>query len=144
MISDKLIAKLIGHDRSGIRCEQMVEKESNLTEMSKVISSFGKHSRKIKDLHSDRRFGARILLGCINPRPITNSSDYINDDQQYIPYYIESGKKVNLLALLFLYLRDTIRDTRDGSKRIKSYIPLGRLISNILTGSQLIYSLTDD
>lgn len=37
VISEKLIAKLIGHDGSEIRWEQMVEKESNLIEMSKVI-----------------------------------------------------------------------------------------------------------
>lgn len=144
VISEKLIAKLIGHDGFGIRCEQMVEKESNITEMSKVIFSSGKHSIKIKDVLPHIKVWARILLGCVNPRPTTNSSDYINGDQQYILYYIKFGKKVNLLALLFQNLRDTMRNTINGSKRTKSYIPLGWLISDILMESQLVDSLTDD
>lgn len=48
VISEKVIAKLIDHDGSGIRYEQMVEKNLNITEISKVILSSGKHSRKIK------------------------------------------------------------------------------------------------
>lgn len=51
MISNKLIIKLIGHDGSGIRCEQIVEKESNLDQWSKLIFSTGNKSIKIKDLH---------------------------------------------------------------------------------------------
>lgn len=51
---------------------------------------------------------------------------------------------MNLPTLLFENLRDIVRDIRDGSKRTKSYIPLGRLISNILMENQLIDSLTDD
>lgn len=46
VISEKLIAKLIDHDGSGIRYEQMVKKDSNITEMSKVIFSSGKPFRK--------------------------------------------------------------------------------------------------
>lgn len=51
---------------------------------------------------------------------------------------------MNLLALLFQHLRDTVRDTRDGSKRTKSYILMGRLILDNLMEVQLIDSLTDD
>lgn len=121
-----------------------MENESNLTEMSKMIFATGKHSSKIKNLLPYFKVWARILLGCIHPRPSTNSCDYINGDQQYILYYIEYEKKVNLYALLFQHLRDTVRETRDGRKRTKSYIPMGRLISDILMESQLIDSLTDD
>lgn len=63
VISEKLIAKLIGQDGSRIRCDQMVETESNLTEMSKVIFDNGKHSSKIRNLLSHLKFWARILLG---------------------------------------------------------------------------------
>lgn len=144
MISEKLIAKLIGHDGSIIRCEKMVENESNLTEISKVIFSSRKHSSKVKDLLTHLKVWARILLECIHPRTSTNSSNYINGDKQNIHYYIESEKKVNLHALLFQHLRDTVRYTRDSSKRTEGYISMGRLISNILMESQLIDSLTDD
>lgn len=51
VIFEKLNAKLNGNDMSRIICEQMVEKESKLTEISKVISVSEKHSSKIKDLH---------------------------------------------------------------------------------------------
>lgn len=51
---------------------------------------------------------------------------------------------INLLpALLLQHIRDTIRDIRDGRKRTKVYIHMGRLISYILMESQLIDSLTD-
>lgn len=80
-IFEKLIAKLIGHDRFGIKCEQMVEKESNLTEISEVIFVSGKHSRKMKDIHPKLKVWARILLGFVHHRKSTNSSDYITGDQ---------------------------------------------------------------
>lgn len=62
VISEKLNAELIGNDGSRIRCEQMVEMESNLTEISKVIFVSGKHSRKIKDLHPKLKVWSRIPL----------------------------------------------------------------------------------
>lgn len=125
VIFEKLIAKLIGHDGSGIRCEKMVEKESNLDKLSEVIFTTRKNSRKIKDLHPHLKVWDRIILRCINPRPVTNSSYYINGDQQYILYNIGTRKKVNLPALLFQNLRDTIRDTKDGSCHTPNFsIPL--------------------
>lgn len=48
--------KLIGYHGSGIRYEQRVEKESNSTEISKVISVSGKHSSKIKGLQPKLKF----------------------------------------------------------------------------------------
>ena len=48
---------------------------------------------------------------------------------------------MNLPSLLFQYLRDTVMETRDGSKKKRFWIPLGRMISNILMESKLINSL---
>lgn len=93
VIYEKLIAKLICHDGSRIRCEQMVEKESNLSEISKLIFVFGKHSSKIKDFHPKLKVWARTLLECVHHRKSTNSSDYINSDQQYALYYISTEKR---------------------------------------------------
>lgn len=143
VITKKLIAKLIGHDGFGIRCNQMVERKYDLIEISKVIFTSGVHSNKIKDILPHIRIWAKILLGCVHHRRSTNSSDYINGDQQYILYYIATKKKVNLSALLFQYLRDMVKETRDGSKNMRNWIPLGRLISNILMESKLIDSLTE-
>lgn len=83
-------------------------------------------------------------MGSVHHRKSTNSYDYINGDQQYVLYYIETEQKVNLPALLFQHLKDSVKETRDGSRNMKSYISLGRMISNILMDRKLIDSLTND
>lgn len=80
VITEKLIAKLIRHDGSGKKCLQMVERNFDLIEISKVIFTFGVHSNKIKDLLPHLRIWAKILLGCIHHRKPTNSTYYINGD----------------------------------------------------------------
>lgn len=45
--------------------------------------------------------------------------------------------KLNLPFLLLKYLRDSIRDTRNNMKP-RNYIPLGRLISNVLVENGLV------
>lgn len=50
---------------------------------------------------------------------------------------------MNLHTLIFQNLRDSVKETEDGSRNMRSYIPLGRLILDILK-SQLIDSLTSD
>lgn len=77
-------------------------------------------------------------------RKSTNSSDYINGGQLYVLYYIATEKKVNLPTLLSQNLRDSVKETRDSSRKMKNYIPLGRLISDILMERKLIDALTDD
>lgn len=144
VIFEKLIAKLISHDGYGIRCEQMVKNESKLADIFEVIFISRNHSRKIKDLHPKLRVWARILLGCVHHRRSINYFDYINGDQQYVLYYISTEKKVDLLTLLFQYLRDRMKETREGSRKMKIWIPLGMMISDILMERKLIDSLTED
>lgn len=79
----------------------------------------------------------KIILGTIYHRPTSNSSDYINPDQKCILYCLHKGLKLNLAALLFKYPMDSIRDTRNNMKPI-TYIPLGRLISDVLIESDLV------
>lgn len=109
-----------------------------------MIFLSGKHSSKIKDLHPELRVWAKIILGCVHHRRSISFSDYINSDQQYVLYYIVTEKKVNLPALLFQHLRDSVKVHKDGRKMTKIYISLGRLISYILVERKLIDSLTDD
>lgn len=116
---------------------------SNLIDISKVIFTFGVHSKNIKDLLPYIRIWSRTLLGYVHHRKPMNYADYINGDQQHILYYISTGKKVNLNSLLFQYLMDMVKETIDGSKKKRNWIPLGRLISNILMESELIDSLTE-
>lgn len=51
---------------------------------------------------------------------------------------------MNVPGILFRFLRDTVKKTRNGSRKIKSWIPHSRLISDILMESKLIASLEDD
>lgn len=95
------------------------------------------NSSKNKELHQNLRVLLKIILGTIHHRPASNSSDYINTDQKSILYFLHKGLKLNLPALLFKYLRDSVRDTRNNMKP-KTYIPLGRLISDVLIESGLI------
>lgn len=81
VITEKLIAKLIGNDGSGIRCKLMGETRSDQVEKAKEISTTESHANKIKNHHSKLRIWARILLGCVNHKRLTNSFDYINIDQ---------------------------------------------------------------
>lgn len=143
VITKKLISKLIRHDGSGKRCYQVVERKFDLIEISKVIFTSGIHSNNIKDLQPNLRIWAKFLLGCTHHGKPTNFADYINGDQQYALYYIATEKKVNLHSLLFQYLRDMVKGTGDRSNKKRNWIPLGRLISDMLMESKLIDSLIE-
>lgn len=69
--------------------------------------------------------------------PASSSSDYINMDQKCIMYCLHKGLKLNPPSLLFKYLRDSVRDTRNNMKPI-IYIPLRRLISDALIESGML------
>ncbi|KAI5435958.1 hypothetical protein KIW84_022401 [Lathyrus oleraceus] len=94
---------------------------------------------KNKELHQNLRVWLKIILGTIHHRPASNSSDYINADQKCILYCIQKGIKINLPTLLFRYLRDSVRETRNNMKP-RSYIPLGRLLSDVF----IEHGLVDD
>lgn len=68
VITERLIAKLIGYDGYRKRCYQMVGRKFDLIEISKLIFTSKIHSNKIKNLQSNSRIWAKILLGCIHHR----------------------------------------------------------------------------
>lgn len=82
----------------------------------------------------------KIIMGTIHHRLASSSSDYIDTDQKCIMYYLHKGLKLNLPSLLFKYVRDSVRDTRNNMKH-KNYIPLGRLISDVLIESGMMAHL---
>lgn len=84
-----------------------------------------------------------ILLGCIHHKPLTKSYDYINTYQKYMLYYLSFGIKMSLSSILFKYMRELVRETRDGSIKPKKWIPLGRLILDILFESKLDQTLME-
>lgn len=100
-------------------------------------------SSKNKEFHQNLRVWMKIILGIIHHCPASNSSDYINTDQKCILYYLHKGLKLNLPALLFKYLRDSVRDTKNHMKP-RNYTPLGRLISDVLIEIKLVDHLMED
>lgn len=85
----------------------------------------------------------KILLGYVHHIPLINFSDYINKDQKYILFYISFGTKMNLPFILFKYLKELVKETRDGSPKARKWIPMGRLISYVLFERKLVQTLID-
>lgn len=57
-------------------------------------------------------------------------------------FFLERGFKLALSAILFKFLRDSIRETRTGSKSKKGrFISNGRLISDLLVKSGFMDNL---
>ena len=111
----------------------MAGKGSDQTIVSKEIFSSRKPSNKIKDLKDYLIIWSKIIMGCINHRKPTSSLDYINNDQQYLLYFIAIKAKVHLPYLLFNHLKTSVREKREEEITKRDWIPLGRLILNILT-----------
>jgi hypothetical protein len=53
---------------------------------------------------------------------------------------LHKGLKLNLPSLLFKYIRDLVKDTRNHMK-LRNYIPLERLISDVLIESGMMNHL---
>lgn len=58
-------------------------------------------------------------------------------------YYLEKWIKMNLPSILLKYLKELIKETRDGVIKLRKWIPKGGFISNILVERQLVKELTD-
>ena len=57
-------------------------------------------------------------------------------------FFLEKGYKLALPAILFKFLRDSIRETRTGTTSKKGrFIPNGRLISDLLVENGLVDDL---
>lgn len=97
----------------------------------------------IKHLHPRIRIWVNILMSCIHHRPSRISPNYINWDQKFMLYYLEKGIKMNSPSILFKYLREMIKDTRDGVLRPRKWIPLGRIILDVMVESQLVKEFTN-
>ncbi|XP_050885576.1 uncharacterized protein LOC127091084 [Lathyrus oleraceus] len=135
VIIEKSIAKLLNMEKTGGKRIYNINPRAKYISQEIVPTIFkqnpeGKTSKN-KELHQNLRVWLKIILGTIHHRPTSNSSDYINTDQKCVLYCLHKGLKLNLPSLLFKYLRDSVRDTRNHMKP-RNYIPLGRLISDVL------------
>lgn len=121
----------------------MIVKKDKIAEIAKVIFKNGKHSSNAKDLHDDLRIWFKIILGCIHPRPSSNSQNYVNTDQKYMLYYMTISDRMNLPLTLFKYLSEIVKETINGGANMRDWIHMGRLISDILFERKLVKKLID-
>ena len=130
VITEKSIAKLLNMEKTGGRRIYNINPRAKYMSQKVILTIFSHNSEgksyKNKELHQNLRVWLKIILGTIHYRPSSSSSDYINTDQKCILYCLHKGLKLNLLYLIFKYLRDFVRDTRNNMKP-ENYIPLGRL-----------------
>ncbi|XP_057418971.1 uncharacterized protein LOC130713198 [Lotus japonicus] len=149
IISEESIAKLLGMEfQQGRRIKNV---EANLPGMRSVVNkviynnwSLEKTKYNIKDLKSEMKIWQKIFIYCIHPR--TGGTDYLNATQKVIMEHISNYKPVCLPFLLFNYLKDCVKKSRtiaSDNKRLISYIPYGRLLSDIFTQNQLVKTLTE-
>ena len=61
MITEDLIGKLIGYNGGGVRCNDMVEKCSDLKTIARVIFTSGHSSSKIRALKDYYRIWLRLF-----------------------------------------------------------------------------------
>lgn len=149
VITEKSIVDLIGHDGKGKRVHKETITVKRDADISPVIFKEGTNfadekGPSAKDLTNNLWVWFTIILGCINHRPSTNNSDYINTRQKIMLFLLEKGVKLGLPSLLFKFIRDSIRESITGgsSKKARNkFIPNGRLISDILVESGMVDEL---
>lgn len=121
----------------------MLAKKEKMAEIAIVIFLDGNPSSNAKKLYHHLRVWFKIILDCIHHIPSTNSLDYINTYQKYMLYYLPIGTKMNLPFIPFKYLRVMVKEITNGSYKLIKWIPLGRLISDILFESKLVKNLME-
>lgn len=109
--------------------------------MVATIFQDGKDSTYVKNLYINLKIWFAIILGCKHHRPSTNSYDYVNADQKYMLFFISSRIKLNIPAIMFNYLVEILKETRDIGSKHRKWIPMGRLIYEILMERRLMESL---
>jgi hypothetical protein len=141
VITEKSIAALLNMEKAGGRRIYNINPRAKYIahEINPTIFKLNTEGNpsKNKELHQNLRVWLKIILGTIHYRTASNSSDYINTYQKCILYCIHKGLKLCLPALLFKYLRDSVRETRNNMKP-RTYIPLGRLLSDVLIENGLV------
>src|ERR1044072_8396621 len=153
IITEESIGKLLGLDH--MEGKRFHVKDTDLRDdminflHSELYTDFslGKEKKeyKVKTLKPKYRAWHKIILGCINPRPPTNSADHINMNQKNMLYCLDRKKKLSLPFIIFYYLKEILYKSRTaGGRQVKKppmYIPFGRLISDILVESKLVEDL---
>lgn len=98
-----------------------------MDEIAEVIFYDGKNSSNAKNLHKHLKVWFKILLGYIHHGPSKNSSYYFNTYQKHMLYYLSFGIKMNLSSMLFKYLTELVKETRDESPKPKKVDTSGKV-----------------
>src|ERR1044072_8568505 len=154
IITEKTIGELFGlNHREGIRIGGRNDKDEfiNMVVNKKIFtnseSTKPSYEHKPLTLVPKLRIWHRILLTCINPRPLNLYPDYLNANQKCFLNHPQNNDKLFLPAILFLHLKESIQESRTSAnkdKEIIKYVPFGRLISDILIENGLIKYLRDE
>lgn len=137
-ITEDVIGRLYGHDGNGIKYLDMAKEISNLSLVSKEIFTDGMPSNNVKNLKTNLRVWAKILLGNINHRKSTTSSDLLNNNLKCLPFFIATKKKIHLPHTLFHHMKTCVKESRGEETQQRTWIPLGKIISDVLTENHLI------
>ncbi|XP_057444227.1 uncharacterized protein LOC130736408 [Lotus japonicus] len=149
VVSEESIAKLLGMEfQQGKRIKNV---DANVPGMKNLVNkaiydnwSLERTKYGIKDLKPIMKIWQKIFIYCLHPR--TGGTDYLNATQKVIMYYISKGEPICLPFLLFNYLKECVeksRTTATENKRSISYIPYGRLLSDIFIQNKLVKTLSD-
>lgn len=117
VITEKSIASLLNMEKTWGRRIYNINPRAEYMSQEISLTIFQQNAKenssKNKELHQNLRVWMKIILGTIHHLPASNSYDYINTDQKCILYCLHKGLKLNLQALLFKYLRDSISKTQE-------------------------------
>src|ERR1044072_6959259 len=154
IITKKTIGQLLSlNHREGIRISGRNDKREFVNKVvnKKIFTDFEptklSSAYKPQTLVPRLRIWHRILLTCINLRPLNFSPHYINANQKCLLYHLQNKDKLCLPDILFLHLRESIlksRTTANETNKIIKYIPFGRFMYDILVENGLVRCLRDE
>src|ERR1044072_3638689 len=154
IITEKTIGELLCLDhREGIRIHGRNEKDDFISNViNKEIFTDFEPSKPPSEYKSISlvpmlRIWYKILLTCINPKPLNLHSEHLNADQKYFLYHLKNKDKLCLPAILFLHLKYSIQNSRtsvDEDIEKILYIPSSRIISEILVRNGVIELLRSE
>ncbi|KAI5382287.1 hypothetical protein KIW84_UN0030 [Lathyrus oleraceus] len=142
VITEQMIRILLGSDGGGVTGMSDGGNPDMRIVFAEIFKT-GLNTKKVKDLKSIYRIWAKIFLGCIFHRKPSSSPDYLNLDQQFLLYCLGKRIRVDLPYLLFHHMWNQINESRSNSKHQRTWIPFGRLISDLLTESGLVGALKE-
>src|SRR3954464_8179757 len=114
---------------------------------SHISLAFGADSHRMGNLRPFYQVWAEIILGSLHHRKkMFSSSSYISPDHKYTLFCIGKKIELNIAHILFENLKTSIFESREDERAKyrhipRNIIPFARMISDILTESNLLDSI---